>query len=300
MALSTRRHTSATCGVKTCLVLATLALLQGFASWSDVHAQTVHGRVLEEGEVERAIPGVEMLLEDSTGGVVARVLADSAGSFWLSAATAGWYTIRATRMGYSVVAEDSVHLPEHHVVEVELHMAPRAVELDPLRVVARRPVRRFTSDEFYDRMGRLKGRGEFVTRERIDEIGALIPSQILRLVPGTTIEAVGAGGFTGAGAFTQAVFLRAFGRKCQPTIYLDGHEVRGQRLDDVVSVEEIEGIEVYRAQSAPGTYRASWGCGAILVWRRPHAQAEFAFSWGRFFLLAGIGGIATFWFFLIM
>jgi hypothetical protein len=63
-----------------------------------------------------------------------------------------------------------------------------------------------------------------------------------------------------------------------PTVYLDGVAVpagRGFDLDGLLSVEAIEGIEVYRsAQSAPMELRLpAFGedmfCGVIAVWSRP-------------------------------
>ncbi len=76
-------------------------------------------------------------------------------------------------------------------------------------------------------------------------------------------------------------------------LYVDGRELRYGRLDEYLSVTEIEGIEVYRGRAAPSTYRGTWGCGAILVWRRPQPQPEFAFDWGRSLMFLGIAGAAT-------
>ncbi len=249
--------------------------------------QQVQGRVLDrEGE---PVAGATVVLEDSTGAVLRSVVADDGGRFWLWHAEPGEYRLSAERIGYAPVMGQPVQLDPGQVVRVELRMEPQAVPLEPLRVLTRREVTRYTPDEFYDRMGRLEDRGSFVTRDEIDDSGARLPSSVVASVAGTWVEP------SGRSRFTNTIRLMSYGRPCTPKIFMNGYPLPdGTQLDDVVMVDRIEGIEIYRGQFVPAGYHHdpdTAGCGVVLVWTRSEPDPRFAFSWERTILFGVLGGL---------
>lgn len=250
-------------------------------------AQQVQGRVLDAGDMS-PVAGATVTLADSTGGVIRQVVAGADGRFWLWYDRAGAYLLGAERIGYATVEGQPVRLDSTGVVEVELRMRPEAVPLEPLRVVARRDVKRFTPDEFYDRMSRLGDRGYFMTREEIERTGARLPSLALQWVPGTWVRPAQLGE-------ANTIALMSYGRICRPAIYLNGRPLpEWADLDDWVMVGRIEGIEVYRGHFIPRHYYHtdfSWGCGFVLVWTRTDYDPRFAFTWERTIMFGALGGL---------
>ncbi|MFO7892463.1 MAG: carboxypeptidase-like regulatory domain-containing protein [Longimicrobiales bacterium] len=250
--------------------------------------QQVQGRVIDDAE-ETPVAGATVALEDSTGRVIRRVVVDAQGIFWIWHTEAGAFRLSAKRIGYATVAGQPFRLDSAHVVEVEIRMRPRAVPVEPLRVVARREIERFTPDEFYDRMSRLEDRGSFLTRQDIEDSRARLPSLAVAWVPGTWVEP------SGRSAFTNTVNLASYGKLCSPAVYLNGRELPDwAALDDFVMVDRIEGIEIYRGNSVPDTYARdpdSWGCGMILVWTKTEHDPRFAFNWERTIMFGVLGGL---------
>lgn len=86
-------HATSACAAALSCVLAALPLRPGTAV-----AQTVRGTTLSiTGD---PVPGVVLLLADSTGATVRRALGDARGSFVLSAPAAGTYELRTLRLGF--------------------------------------------------------------------------------------------------------------------------------------------------------------------------------------------------------
>lgn len=255
-----------------------------------VAGQQVQGRVVDHGS-GAAVPGAAVALEDSTGQVLRRVLADEGGAFWLWHTEPGEFLLSAERIGYAPVTDQTVRLDSGQVVRVELRMEPQAVPVEPLRVLARREVTRYTADEFYDRMGRLADKGRFVTRDEIEASGVGLPSKVIERVPGTWIQR------TGRSVADNTITLMNYGGVCRPKIYLNGRELPDwSNLDEAVMVDRIEGIEIYRGHFVPAGYHhdwATWGCGFILVWTKPEPDPRFAFSWERTILFGVLGGLAV-------
>ena len=250
--------------------------------------QQVQGRVFDADE-ETPVAGATVTLADSAGEVIRRVVADDEGRFWLWHDEAGRFRLSAERIGYATVEGQPVRLDADEVVEVEIRMQPEAVPVEPLRVLARREIERFTPDEFYDRMSRLEDKGYFMTREEIEATEARLPSLALEWAPGTWIQR--GRGFTA----DHDVLLMSYGGICKPAIYLNGRELPAWgTIDDFVMVDRIEGIEIYRGNFVPDTYPrdpGSWGCGYILVWTKTEYDPRFAFSWERTILFGVLGGL---------
>lgn len=267
---------------------ATLAACLALLLPADSDAQQVEGRVVDADDGS-PVGGATITLADPAGTPLRRVVADDRGHFWLWHTEAGRFLLSAQRIGYAQVSGQPVQVDSAEVVQVLIRMRPEAVPVEPLRVVARREVKRFTPDEFYDRMSRFADRGTFITREEIELSGARLPSLAVSRAPGTWVRPAGRSGFT------NSISLASYGRLCSPAIYLDGRRLQPwETLDEVVMVDRLEGIEVYRGYFRPGTYfqdLENWGCGYVLAWTKRDPDPRYAFSWKRTIMFGVIGGL---------
>ncbi len=229
-------------------------------------AQQIRGVVVEDS-TGLPISGarIELLAADAT----VRATASSAATGWfeLVPQSGGHFLVRASHAAYRGVGTLAVVLGPQEVVTVVVRLSGGPIPLEPLVVKA--TARDGLSG--YRERARRGAFGRFITRADIDKNGAYSLSHVLRFTPEVRIERVMDGPFPSEG-----VFMRSFGDLCMPTIYLNGLAVpAGSAFDinNLLSVEEVEGIEVYRsALSAPLELRGGesdmW-CGVIAVWSRP-------------------------------
>ena len=245
-------------------------------------AQQVEGRVVND-EDDSPVAGATVVLEDTAGGMLRRVVADDAGRFRLWHNRPGSFRLTVERIGYATVAGHPIRLDSAGVVEVEVRMRPEAVAIEPIRVLARREVARRTVDQFYERMERLADRGHFMTREDIEASNAPLPALALAFAPSTWVR-----GSKGS------IQLMNYGQICSPAIYLNGLPLpTGFTLNDAVTVDQIEGVEIYRGYFVPETFATTFdgaGCGMILVWSNTQPDPRFVPTWGRLLGFGVLGG----------
>jgi len=246
-------------------------------------AQTVRGRLLEAGtEAPLAAATVLLLTGDSADRVVARGVTDDQGHFQLRVPAPGSYRLRITRLGYQPVISQPLDLaPGDQPLDVEVHISPVPILLDPVTIVFERPASESSlhleNAGFYERRRRYGreglGLGEFLQREEIKKTNPTRVSDALRTVRGVTVR--------GAGGARQAITLRGHGSiyetdgRCVPQVYVDGAPAAtGADIDDLVSPSSLAGIEVYPGLSVPvefwrdmrsGTLQGQ-ACGAIVLW----------------------------------
>lgn len=247
---------------------------------ASIHAQSVFGRVIVEGDTT-GVSGAELTLSDSTGVPLARVQSTESGHFRLPAPSAGRFVIRASRIGFAAI-EAEVILREEEAMEVELRMAEEAIPLEPILVVARREIKHGTLDQFYDRMARNKqrGKGHFLTREQIEARRGLELGLILQTIPGVWAQ--------GRNHYPMLANPSADGGIfCRPDFFLDGMPMlSGFRNFDYL---DMEGIEVYRGYSESVDGEFPNRCGQVFLWRRTDWGNPF--TWGRGLLAAGLGAV---------
>jgi hypothetical protein len=111
-----------------------IALGLMFGAWP-AEAQTVRGRV-EQSDGD-GIPGVFVMLEDSTGVVSRRVLSSDSGSYRIAAPVPGTYRLLAERIGYSAAVSDWLNLAEGEDLTYRFVIEPRPVRLRDIRVEER-------------------------------------------------------------------------------------------------------------------------------------------------------------------
>lgn len=237
--------------------------------------QSVYGRVLVLGDTI-GVSGADLTLADSTGTLLARVQADSAGRFRIPAPGPGRFILGASRIGFAGVSS-AITIGEREVVEAELRMAEEAIPLEPLLVVARREIDEQSLEMFYDRMARnrQRGVGHFLTLDQIENRTQLSLAILLQTLPGVWYR---------GGSVQMVNPSPSGGRFCTPEFFLDGMPMLGGFREIVVM--DMEGVEVYRGYSEAQEGIFPSPCGQIFLWRKRDWGNPF--SWRRVFLAAGL------------
>lgn len=262
-----------------------LALLTLFAS--PVDAQTIRGVVLDEearlrpGALpeNRGVAGAEVELRRDGRRAGAVTLTDTLGRFTLTAPGVGTFGLRVTHPAYLAHESEGIELGEGEILSLEIRMGRNVIPLEPLVVTARMSS---LMAGFHQRRTS-GGMGTFLTREEIEVRGAAKATDLLRGMPGVRIE------FERWGIGPSIVMQGGFGL-CEPAIFVDGIEtVRssgvGSSLDDYLTPERIEGIEVYTSFSTVPAQYQSGMCGVILIWTRPGERGEGEpWGWKRMLL----------------
>jgi hypothetical protein len=199
-----------------------------------------------------------------TGGTV--VGTDEDGRVRLSALAPGRYAVDVRAPSYRAL-EETLLLVGPPPVTVTIQLSPDVVALDGLVAIAERnPF--LDSGGFYERQAR--GLGVTFTRRELEATGVFQATDVFRSLSGTTLDYAGS---------PTSPFVR-FRGGCRPDIVVDGANLGGNvRLDDVVNPSTIEGLEVYRGTTVPGTLSDN-PCGAVLIWTlRPVSAEDDPFSW---------------------
>ena len=195
-------------------------------------------------------------------------LADGRGGFLTDPLVPGTYELRVAGRLFSPVSH-LLLLGEPGVVDLRIEMVGARYELEPVIAAARRE-NLLERAGFYDRQ--ITSGGTAVDREEIEVRDPHLVSDLLREFPGVQLRT---GGELGQGA---DVRLRG---GCRPLYVLDGVVLTGAgSLDEIVSVVDVEGMEVHHQASVPIEYRSLTNCGVIMLWTRdPGVPVRHDFSW---------------------
>jgi len=158
-----------------------------------------------------------------------------------------------------------VTLTLDQVVDVELALPLRPIELDPL-LVSVRPERRFlVRNGFYERSK--SALGTFITPELMERWRPFFPTDMLRRIPGVRLTPDPRWPSRYSITFTRAGI---FGNNCGPKVFLDGVMMYGLDINDL-PVEDIAAMEVYKSglQTPPQYASGGSACGAIVIWTGP-------------------------------
>jgi|GEM_PF-431423 len=104
--------------------------------WTVVSAQTIRGHVVS-ADSTRTVPGVIVVLRDSSNADVARTLATGDGSFLLRVRIAGLYRIRALRIGFRPVEFGPYRMGLSEDVRVLLRLTDVPISLAAMSVTGR-------------------------------------------------------------------------------------------------------------------------------------------------------------------
>ncbi len=251
----------------------TLALALLTATGASAQVRIV-GRVIE-AESERPIAGTEIVFRTPEGLYAGRTIADGDGRFGAVLRHIGGVRIRADHLGYRQNITPVLYFDNRLFYQVEIRLDPDAVLLAPLEVIARsgREPSHFL-DAF--RFRSQHGTGFYITREQIARQHPGLVTELLREVPGLEVTSSG----TGNRPIVQTA--RGAARGCPAQVYVDGLLVNRRvstpdgsrtdvfRIDDVVSPDAVEGIEIYLGLSTipPEFLSPEASCGVIAVWTR--------------------------------
>ncbi len=209
------------------------------------------------------LPVPDATVEVLEQGIVA--VTDSGGRFRLERVSAGHFTIRFQRLGYSP-GTVGLEFTATRFITVdlgEITVAPVATELDPVVVEAEALNERLSEVGFFRR--RQTEKGTFITREDIVRQDPATTSELLRRVPGFRVFVDG----TVSSVRGVPSISDGFSR-CGVQYYIDGVHADGSDLNTVIP-RAIAGMEVYTgAASIPPNYRVSGNprCGVVLIWTR--------------------------------
>lgn len=234
-------------------------------------AQVYKGQVLDEVTRE-PIPYVIVMLQGLEGEYIRHDNTDENGLFEIKAPEITEYLVNVSRIGYTENTGGPFLVEEGDTLNIQFRVLEQTESLGEVTVEAERVKKQFTlehltENRFFDRQER--GLGEFMTREDIQEMVAVIkPSQLFRMVPGISAN------FNGD-------LFNTFS-KCAPKLIVNGMAMSSPsdltfqnkfstpfNIDSYVNIESIIGVEVYTDLiGQPVEYGPRSRCGAVLVWTR--------------------------------
>lgn len=176
------------------------------------------------------------------------------GTFKFDSPSRGAVEVAVRRLGYKArtITLDLDRRPDAEIVKIVLETLPSEVAA----VVVRSDGGRL--DQFYQHR-KENAYGRFIDRAEIEKSRVRLTSDLFRTVPGASLRA--------SRRYGNLIRLRG----CQPVVWIDRVPIRDVELDEVVTPEEIAGIEIYSSSSStPPQFmdRGGRGCGAIVVWTR--------------------------------
>ena len=211
---------------------------------------------------------------------------DNDGAFWLPSFRLEWGSnlLEFRRIGYTPKQAEVWTSTEDAELDIELELMPIALRMPEVVVEGNRTTYHFGRMRGFIRRSRT-GLGHYITREDIEKRQPLIVSELLGHVPGIAVSP------TAGGNRVEILRRTTLQGGCKPEIVVDGirlNIVTGQKMkfgdadgqgfiqgrdieiDDLVSPDEVEGIEVY---TGPATTPAELSmvdtdCGVIVIWTR--------------------------------
>lgn len=238
-------------------------------------AQVVGGTVLDSASA-RPVTGAHVVLLAPAGSMVDDRVTGADGAFMFRLPGAGDYLLRVSRLGYSTKITQPIGVDSTFAASVKLWLAPNAVPLDTLTIVAERIVVEkqlsFLVDAgFYDRQR--MGFGYFFVRAQIDTLHPRVMSDMFYGLSRVQVVCRRLGLCDLLTSSAGTMFIR---RSCSPSVVLDGlvlrvgGDSRGLWLDELFDPFNVEAIEVYPSPAGVPVQYAGYmsPCGAIIAWSR--------------------------------
>lgn len=267
---------------------ATLLLLLAGSFPGPLHGQTIRGTVVEVdpsapgavGRPGQPVVGATIELLARGGARAGTTRTDTLGIFVLPTPSHGTFGLRISHPSYFPYQAEGIEVGRGETVSLDIRLGRDAIPLEPLVVRAR--VNTLMAGFHRRRTGGTSA--TFLTREAIETRGAARTTDLLRGMPGVRLE------FVRWGEGPRILMQGGFG-PCFPTIFLDGVELTttsgvGSSMNDYITPDRIEGIEIYSSFSTvPAQFRAGM-CGVILLWTRQGGR-EGGEPWGWKRILGG-------------
>lgn len=271
-------------GGRTRSLLAALVLLLAGAAegLAQEHSRVVVAGFVSDRDRSAPVPGARVRFltvvggdEDASPREAATLTSGPDGRFVTAPLAPARYTLHIQALGYRDV-EHAIRVDGASPMQLRVELVPEAMALEPI-VVASIRSRWLQSNGFYDR--RARGIGNSFNRDEIGERAGGRATDVLRMLPGVTLVSA-------RGVGSPAVLFRA---GCRPDVVLDGLNLGTNVLiDDLISVGDLEGIEVFRGATHPVHYSNN-PCGSVVLWSRDPSTVEGEpFTWRRLLVAAGI------------
>lgn len=257
------------------VVLALLALGVAWPEEASAQASPFHGTIRGRASDEyndHPLSGARVEFLDDSRRVRATVLADESGYFVMGQLPAGAFRLRVTHFGYLRTTTPVWWVHAGEILDVAVRLRPDALPLAPLEVVALTKVPMPVLADFHRRRESAVT-GFFLARRDIDERKPSRVTDLLVDVPGIRLESVPGYSGQARGVTFARSLLATGGGRCPVQVFLDGIlATRGGSvpLDDLVSPEDLEGVEVYRGLgSVPAEFVTPEArCGVVALWTR--------------------------------
>ncbi len=187
-----------------------------------------------------------------------RLQTDSVGRFAVGGLSEATVSLRVRAFGYSPKTSSVTITSASHRASVTIVLDPLAAELTTAEITAAGADADRKLEEYFARKSS-NGFGRFVDEAQIEKQKPRVVSEMLRSLPGVTLDPTGRIG--------NIVRIRG----CSPLVWVDGVRQPGAQLDEVAPPNDVAGIEIYNSFAGiPGRYfDRSATCGTILVWLKP-------------------------------
>lgn len=237
-----------------------LGILLGFPERA--HAQIIRGTVTDVTTNTR-VEAVTLSVHGGSGVRFYTVVA-SDGTFELVVPNGRVVYVKAERIGYEGVTSAALLARRGELLEIEVRLAPRAIELAPVEVVARHPLDPRLAG-FLDRASRFKraGVGRIWTRADLEARPIALISNLLNMMPVRPGYAC-----SGTAYYVDNVRLATGDDDASPS-----------DMDLLVMPDDLEGIEMYRDTDVPPDLLSyarridgSPFCMVVFAWRKPYAE----------------------------
>jgi hypothetical protein len=254
-----------------------LGLLLAVPCAGDLGAQAappveVRGKVVDD-ETGRPVVGATVVIQDSWGQRLGRRVTGETGEFNFQVRNRSGVHISAGRIGYQETHTTGLSFHGGDLFIIELRLSTEAVLLAPLEVIARSERVRSPLLFDFDRRAR-DGLGWYFTRRDIEAVRPAYVSDLIASVPGVRLESSGGGNRRRTVSMARSP-MGMGGGVCPVQIFVDGHLItRGAvmevPIDDLVTPEAVEGIEIYRGLSTVPAelLTPNSRCGVVAIWTR--------------------------------
>ncbi|UCF41141.1 MAG: carboxypeptidase regulatory-like domain-containing protein [Gemmatimonadota bacterium] len=254
------------------------ALLAACVAVSLCDATPSRAQVLLEGRVlddvsEEPLAGARVILLNRYNRTAGYAVTDALGQFRFEDRDWGWYRLEITAVGY--VRAQTPFLwwtNEHEFAGLEVRLAPDAVLLAPLEIVAlseRNVSPILDNAEFRS----TRGFGVHITREQIERRRPANVTDMLVEVPGVYASRSGVGASGGRHLYMGRALPGLGGGDCPVQVWLDG--VLASRdgpviIDDLVNPLDVEMVEIFRGLGTipPEFLNTDARCGVVAIWTR--------------------------------
>lgn len=244
-------------------------------------AQIVLEGYVRDDVTGQRIAAARVLLVNRQDKTVGFAVSDDSGHFRFTRRDNGWYRLRVNAIGYrGAVTPFLWWMEDHSYAGLEVRLAPHAVLLAPLEIVALSPLE---SSPVLENVAhrRARGFGVQVTRQDIERRRPVRVTDILLELPG--VYAARRGSSAGGRILYMGRAIPGPGaRECPVQVFLDGRLATRDRpggdvmIDDLVSPLDVETIEVFRGLGSipPEFFTPDSRCGVIAIWTRRSLESQ--------------------------